>query len=557
MKIVIVGGVAGGASAAARARRLDENAQIVVFERDHFISFANCGLPYHIGGEIADRNKLLVQTPQSMKARFNLDIHVDTNVERIDKENKTVWVKNLKTGKQYSETYDKLVLSPGAKPFIPPIKGVELNSVYSLRNIPDMDKIIQRINDVQPRSALIIGGGFIGLEMAEAMIQKGIGTTLVELGNQVMNPVDQEIATPLHLELKKQGVRLMLENAVTSIEQANTNSPNDELLVTLSNNKQLHVEMVILAIGITPETSLAKQCGLALGKTGAIKVDKFLQTSDENIYAVGDAIEVEQYGSGLQAIIPLAGPANRQGRMAAENIFGHQNQYTGTQGTSVCKVFDLTVASVGLNEKILSKNNIAYEKIYVHPMNHAGYYPGATKISFKLIFDPQSGKILGAQGVGQKAVERRIDVIAVAIRANMTVFDLEHFELSYAPPYGSAKDVVNQAGMVASNVVRGDSKVCHGNIVHQCSDNMLIVDVRNPEEIGAIGAIEHSINIPLPELRDRLDELPKDKNIVVYCAVGLRGYVGEQLLKHNGFNVKNLSGGFTTYRMMKPTITFS
>jgi NADPH-dependent 2,4-dienoyl-CoA reductase/sulfur reductase-like enzyme/rhodanese-related sulfurtransferase len=544
--IVIVGGVAGGASAAARARRLDEFAHIIVFERDHFISFANCGLPYHIGGEIESRESLLVQTPQSMKARFNLDIRIDTEVLSINKANKTVTVRES-NGKEYTQAYDSLLLSPGAKPFIPPLPGVNHELVFSLRNIPDMDKIMQNIDERQPRSAVVIGGGFIGIEMAEALVHRGIGTSLVELQNQIMTPVDAEMATPLHREMKRHGVKLMMSAGVEAIEEID----EDNLSLTLTNGRKIVTEMVIMAVGVRPETSLAKQAGLELGSTGAILVNNHMQTSDEHIYAVGDAIQVKQFGTDLDVSIPLAGPANRQGRIAAENMLGRTTQYNGTLGTSVCKVFDMAVASVGRNEKQLQCTETDYQKVYVHPLDHAGYYPGANQISFKLLFDAQNGEIFGAQAVGKTGVEKRIDVISMAMKGKLSVFDLEEVELCYAPPFGSAKDVVNQAGFVASNVIRGDIAHCQAQSVHQCSDNMQIIDVRNPEEIGAIGAIEQSINIPLPQLRDRLGELDKDKNLVVYCAVGLRGYVAARLLQQHGFKVKNLSGGYKTWQMIK------
>jgi NADPH-dependent 2,4-dienoyl-CoA reductase/sulfur reductase-like enzyme/rhodanese-related sulfurtransferase len=545
-KIVIVGGVAGGASAAARARRLSEDAEIIVFERDSFISFANCGLPYHIGGEIKDRNALLVQTPESMNARFKLDIRIKSEVIGIDAPSKTVTVKELDSGREYVESYDELILSPGAKPIVPHIPGVDSRSVFTLRNIPDMDKIIQKINIEAPRSAVVVGGGYIGIEMAEALIHRGIETTMVELANQIMPPIDPEMAVPLHQEMRRNGVRLKLADAVESITEA-----DNSLQLAMKSGAVLETDMVILAIGVLPESSLAAMAGLDVGEKGGIKVDEHMRTNVENVWAVGDVIEVNDFVTGLAAQIPLAGPANRQGRIAADNIFGMPSKYKDTLGTGICKVFDLSAASTGASEKLLRFQKIDFEKIYVHGADHAGYYPGATQINLKLLFDPKSGKILGAQAIGPKGVDKRIDVLATAIRGGMTVFDLEEFELCYAPPFGSAKDVINQAGFVASNVCRGDQEICHAENVPNCADDAVLIDVRSPAEIGVLGTIEEAMNIPVNNLRDQLDRLPKDKTLVVFCAVGLRGYVAYRLLKQLGYKVRNLSGGYTTYQMVK------
>lgn len=545
-KIVIVGGVAGGASAAARARRLSEDAEIIVFERDSFISFANCGLPYHIGGEIADRNALLVQTPESMKARFNLDIRIQTEVTGIDTARKQVQVKNLTTGDEYSESYDDLILSPGAVPIVPPIPGVDGESVFTLRNIPDMDRIIRKINIEAPRSAVVVGGGYIGIEMAEALIHRGIETTLVELSDQIMPPMDPEMAVPLHQEMRRSGVRLQLNDAVEGITE-----DADGMTLAMRSGRTLQTDMVILAIGVRPENTLAKLAGLTLGEKGGIQVDRSMRTSEPNIWAVGDAIEVRDFVTGAAAQIPLAGPANRQGRIAADNIFGRNSQYKDTQGTGICKVFELSAASTGASEKLLNAQGTRFEKIYVHGADHAGYYPGATQINLKLIFDPQDGRILGAQAVGPKGVDKRIDVLATAIRGGMTVYDLEEFELCYAPPFGSAKDVVNQAGFVASNVSRDEHEICHAEDIPDFDGDMQLIDVRNPTEIGVLGTIEEAINIPVNDLRDNLARLPKDKTLVVFCAVGLRGYVAYRLLKNLGYKVKNMTGGYTTYQMVK------
>ncbi|MEJ2043432.1 MAG: FAD-dependent oxidoreductase [Reinekea sp.] len=545
-KIVIVGGVAGGASAAARARRLSEEADIIVFERDSFISFANCGLPYHIGGEIQDRNALLVQTPESMKARFNLDIRIRSEVIDIDVQAKTVSVRNLTTGEEYSETYDDLILSPGAVPIVPPISGIDSSAVFTLRNIPDMDRIIQKINIEAPRSAVVVGGGYIGIEMAEALIARGIETTMLELANQIMPPLDPEMAVPLHQEMRRNGVRLQLNDALEEVAEH-----DDSVQLSLRSGKKLQTDMVIMAIGVRPENSLAKMAGLDIGERGGIRVNDKMQTSVSNIWAVGDAIEVRDFVTGSAAQIPLAGPANRQGRIAADNILGNSSSYKNTQGTGICKVFDLSAASTGASEKLLRAQGATYEKVYVHALDHAGYYPGATQIHLKLLFNPQTGLILGAQAVGPKGADKRIDVLATAIRGGMTVFDLEEFELCYAPPFGSAKDVVNQAGFVASNVCRGEHEICHSDDVLNGTDETMLVDVRNSTEISVLGSIEEAISIPVNELRDNLNLLPKDRPLVVFCAVGLRGYVAYRMLTNLGYKVSNLSGGYTTYQMVK------
>ncbi len=545
-KIVIVGGVAGGASAAARARRLSEDAQIIVFERDSFISFANCGLPYHIGGEIKERSALLVQTPESMKARFNLDIRIQTEVISIDAAAKSVTVRELNGGREYTESYDELILSPGAVPIVPPIDGVDSHSVFTLRNIPDMDRIIRKINIESPRSAVVVGGGYIGIEMAEALIHRGIETTMVELANQIMPPIDPEMAVPLHQEMRRNGVRLQLSDAVDGIVDT-----GEGLELTMRSGKTIATDMVILAIGVRPENTLAKMAGLALGDKGGIQVNSAMQTSIEHIWAVGDAIEVKDFVTGMAAQIPLAGPANRQGRIAADNIFGHPSRYKDTLGTGICKVFELSAASTGASEKLLQAQGTRFEKIYVHGADHAGYYPGATQINLKLLFDPQDGKILGAQAIGPKGVDKRIDVLATAIRGGMTVFDLEEFELCYAPPFGSAKDVINQAGFVASNVCRGEHEICHAVNVPDCASDGVLIDVRNPTEIGVLGTIDEAMNIPVNNLRDNLHRLPKDKTLIVFCAVGLRGYVAYKMLTNLGYKVRNLTGGYTTYQMVK------
>ncbi|WP_089138223.1 FAD-dependent oxidoreductase [Vibrio rumoiensis] len=544
MKILIVGGVAGGASAAARARRLSEDAEIIMFERGPFVSFANCGLPYHIGGDIQARDKLLLQTPESFLSRFNVDVRVMNEVLTIDRHNKTLTVKNLIDNVQYTESYDFLLLSPGAAPIVPPIAGIDNPLTHSLRNIPDMDKIIHTLEKNKPQHATVVGGGFIGLEMMEAFHQLGIKTTLLEMAEQVMTPVDKEMAGFVHQEIKSKGVDLRLGVALKAVEQLDDKT----LRLSLSNDEKVDTGLLIMAIGVRPETQLAVNADLDLGELGGIAVNEYMQTNDPFIYAVGDAIEDSDFVTGKPGLVPLAGPANRQGRMAADNIFGRNESYQSTQGTAICKVFDLAVASVGKNEKQLKKDSIEYQKVYVHTASHASYYPGAETVSLKLIYSPTSGKILGAQAVGKDGVDKRIDVLAVAQRAGMTVEQLQHLELTYAPPYGSAKDVINQAAFVANNIINGDATAIHYDEIDHLTDDQILVDVRNPNELESVGFIAGAINIPVDQLRQRMNELPKDKEIIVYCQVGLRGNVAYRQLVNNGYQARNLIGGYRTYR---------
>ncbi|OLQ85916.1 CoA-disulfide reductase [Vibrio panuliri] len=564
-KIVIIGGVAGGASAAARARRLSEDAEIIMFERGPFVSFANCGLPYHIGGDIQERSQLLLQTPESFLARFNVDVRVMNEVVAINRHQKTVTVRNLLDGSDYQQEYDFLLLSPGAAPVVPPIPGVDNPLTHSLRNIPDMDKIIQTIKMNNVEHATVVGGGFIGLEMMEAFHQLGIKTTLLELSDQVMTPVDREMAGFAHEEIRNHGVDLRLGTALSSVEYipqssiANQDAGessehqhlNGHLILTLSDSSQLETDILIMAIGVRPETTLAEQAGLQIGALGGIYTNEHMQTSDPSIYAVGDAVEEQDFVTGAQTLVPLAGPANRQGRMAADNMLGRNESYQGTQGTAICKIFDLAVASTGKNEKQLKRDNITYEKVYVHTASHASYYPGAETVSFKMLFDPLTGKILGAQAVGKDGVDKRIDVMAVAQRAGMTVEQLQHLELTYAPPYGSAKDVINQAAFVANNMVKGDATAIHFDEIDNLTDDQLLLDVRNPAERENGNHLANDVNIPVDQLRQRIDELPKDKEIVIYCQVGLRGNVAYRQLVNNGFKAKNLIGGLRTYLYAK------
>ncbi|HNX76802.1 MAG TPA: FAD-dependent oxidoreductase [Candidatus Rifleibacterium sp.] len=549
MKIIIVGGVAGGASAAARARRLDEKAEIILFERGEHISFANCGLPYFIGDIIKDREALLVTTPAAMKEKFAIDVRVRNEVLAIDRQARSVKVKELLTGREYDESYDYLVLSPGASAVRPPINGIELPGIFTLRNLEDTDRI--KAATKGKRAAVVVGGGYIGLEMAESLRHAGMQVTLVELAAQVMGPADPEMAAMLHAELKMSGVDLKLGQSVTSFEKH-----AEGLRVILSSGDKVPADVVIMAIGVRPENKLAKNAGLELGVTGGIKVDRHMLTSDSSIYAVGDAVEVTDLMTGKPALIPLAGPANRQGRIAVDNIFGLDREYRNTQGSAVCKIFDLTFAMTGLSEKQAIKNAIRYDKVYVHPASHATYYPGATSISLKMIYDPDTGRVLGAQAVGIDGVEKRIDVMAVAIRAGMSVYDLEEMELCYAPPYGSAKDPVNYAGFVAANLLRQQARHFHVAEIARLSANQKLLDVRTTEEVMA-GSIPGSVNIPLHELRARLGELDQQKEYMVYCQAGLRGYLAYRILVQRGFKASNLDGGYKTYCMVQQKATYA
>lgn len=546
MKIVIVGGVAGGASAATRARRLSEEAEIVLVERGPDVSFANCGLPYHIGGEIVDRAKLLVVTPARLKERFNIDVRVRSAVESIDRSAKKVQIRDLATGREYEESYDRLILSPGAAPLRPPIPGIDLPGVFTLRNLQDMDRIKQAV-DRGVQQAVVIGAGFIGLEMVENLVRRGVSTTVVELQDQVMPPFDKEMTSSLEKTLAANGVALLLGDSAVGFEPT-----SDGAAVVLKSGTRLNAQAVILGIGVRPENKLAVDAGLEVGPRGGIRVNEQLQTSDPSIYAIGDAIEVNDFVLNEPTQIPLAGPANRQGRIAADNAFGRKSRYRGTQGTAIVGVFDRTAAMTGASEKALRRSRRPFRMVYVHPANHAGYYPGAQPMVLKLLFDPESGRILGAQAVGGVGVDKRIDVLAAAIQARMTVFDLEEMELAYSPQYGSAKDPINMAGFVAAGMLRGD----HPQIDVEAllaippSDRPLLLDVRTPPEFAA-GHLPDAVNIPVDELRTRVSELPQDRNIVAYCQVGQRGYLATRILQHSGRSVQNLSGGYQTFEMWR------
>jgi CoA-disulfide reductase len=538
-KILIVGGVAGGASAATRLRRLDETAEIIMFERGKYISFANCGLPYYIGGEIQNREDLLLQTPEGFNRRFNVDVRVRNDVTQIEPEKKQINVKNLDTGKTYTETYDKLILSPGAEPVRPPIPGIDSERIFTLRNVPDTDLINDYIEKHKCKRAVIVGAGYIGLEMAENLRRRGMLVAVVEMVDQVLPVMDKEMTAYIQQQLHKHNVALWLNDAVTHLK------PTDSILtVGLKSGMELSCDIAILAMGVKPEAELARQAKLQIGTTGGIKVNKQLQTSDPDIYAIGDAIEVRDFVLGNPTLIPLAGPANKQGRMVADNICGPNRQYNGTQGTSILKVFDLTVAMTGASEKALAKTNIEYEKLYIHPASHVGYYPGAEQMHIKLLFTKPEGKILGAQIVGSRGVDRRIDIFAAAIRASLTVFDLQELELAYAPPYGSGKDAVNMAGFVASNILEGTTEIVHWN---QLDETDYILDVRTAGEFKRSN-VPSSVNVPVNEIRNRLNELPPDTVINVYCTVGIRSYIASRILMQNGFTARNISGGFISYR---------
>jgi NADPH-dependent 2,4-dienoyl-CoA reductase/sulfur reductase-like enzyme/rhodanese-related sulfurtransferase len=547
MKLVIVGGVAGGASAATRARRLSEEAQIVLIERGPDVSFANCGLPYHIGGEIADRKKLLVTTPERLHARFRLDVRVRSSVEAIDRAAKKVRIRDLASGREYDETYDKLILSPGAAPVRPPIPGVDLPGIFTLRNLQDMDRIKASL-DKGVRQAVMVGAGFIGLELVENFVQRGVATTVIEKIDQVLPPFDKEMTTPIAQKLRAKGVSLLFGTTAEAFEQT-----ADGLLVRLNSGEAIAAQLVVLGVGVRPESKLAVDAGLEVAPRGGIRVNDYLQTSDPDIYAVGDAIEVKDFVTGEPAQVPLAGPANRQGRIAADNVFGRAVRFRGTQGTAIVGLFGLTAAMTGASEKTLQRTGKPFRKLYVHPANHAGYYPGAEQMTLKVLFDPQSGRVLGAQGVGGAGVDKRIDVLAVAIQAGMTMFDLEEVELAYAPQFGSAKDPINMVGFVGAGLVRGDHPQLDMSalLATPVTERPFLLDVRTADEFAA-GHLPAAVNIPVDDLRSRLNELPRDRQIAAYCQVGQRGYIATRILRQAGFDAANVSGGYKTYELYNP-----
>jgi len=546
-RLLIIGGVAGGASAAARARRLSEKAEIIVFERGPFVSFANCGLPYHVGGEIPARDDLLLQTPASLKARFNLDVRVENEVLAIDRAARKVRVRDLSNGREYEESYDALILAPGAAPLRPPIPGIDRQGHFVVRNIPDVDAIQTWLRPGVAERAVVVGGGYIGLEMAEQLRRRQLHVTVVEALPQVMAPLDPEMAAWLHLELQANGVDLRLNDPVAAFEPPREGENARASVVVLRSGARLPADVVILGLGVKPETALARSAGLEIGPKGGIRVNEHLQTSDPVIYAVGDAIEVRDWVTGAPALIPLAGPANRQGRLAADHIFGLPARYDGTLGTAVLRLFRLTAGCTGANEKSLKQAGMPHQALHLHPGSHAGYYPGAQPLAMKILFDPVNGRLLGAQVVGVDGVDKRLDVLATALKARLTVDDLAELELAYAPPFGSAKDPVNLAGMAAQNVRRGLVSLAQWSEVLQFNPaETFLLDVRSPEEC-ARGMIPGAVNIPLPQLRRRLGELPQDRPIIVHCQSGQRSYFACRLLMQNGFKVRNLTGSYRTW----------
>lgn len=541
MKVVIVGGVAGGATAAARIKRLDENAEIIIFERSGYVSYANCGLPYYIGGEISDKEDLFLQTPEGFWSRFKIDVRTLHEVTKINRERKTVTVLDKMSGKVFEESYDKLILSPGAKPVMPDFCKGNCSNIFTLRTVEDTLKIREFTDNYPIKTAVIIGGGFIGLEMAENLKNRGIDVTVIQKGDHLLNTVDSDIASFIHTNLRTKGINILLNANVKSIEKN----------IVITDCKEIPADMVIVSVGVSPENTLAKDAGLALGVKGAIAVSDNMQTSDEDIYAVGDAVEVINFISNDKAVITLAGPANKQGRIAADNICGINSTYKGTQGASVIKLFDMTVASTGMTETQLKLSNTAYEKVILSPLSHAGYYPGATVMTLKVIFEKETYKILGAQAVGYEGVEKRIDVIATAIFAGLTADKLKDLELSYAPPYSSAKDPVNMAGFIIENMKNGIvGQFYYEDIPSlQKRDDVTLLDTRTVYEYMR-GHAEGFINIPVDELRERLAELDKSKPVYVMCQSGLRSYLATRILMQNGFDAYNFAGGYRLYGTM-------
>lgn len=543
-RVLIVGGVAGGASCAARLRRLDEAAEIVVFDRGPYVSFANCGLPYYVGGVIVDERELLVASPELFRERFAIEIHTDTEVTAIDRDARAITVRDVGSGAIRRERYDALVLAPGAAPIRPPLPGVDLPGVFAVRSIPDTRRIRAWIAERGAKTAVVVGGGFIGLEMVENLIRRGLGVTVLEKLRQVMPPLDPEMAAPIMQHLEASGVRLHMEDGLARIEAVATGG----LVVIAESGARLDADLVILAIGVRPETELARAAGLAIGPRGGIVTDAQMRTSDPCVWAVGDAAEVRDVLTGQETVLPLAGPANRQGRVAAEAIAGRDAHFRGVQATAVVGLLGMTIASTGASEKGLARAGVReFAKIYLHPGHHAGYYPGARPIHLKLLFSVPDGRILGAEAVGTEGVDKRIDVIAMAIQLGGTVHDLAAAELCYAPQFGAAKDPVNLAGMIAQNVLNGDMPLADWTRLG--AGEATLVDVREPHEFAA-GHMPSAINLPLSHLRDRYAELPVDREIWLTCGVGQRAYYATRFLAQHGYRARNLSGGFTTYRAL-------
>lgn len=546
MKVVIVGGVAGGATAAARIRRLDEQADIVIFERSGFVSYANCGLPYYIGGVITDQRELTLQTPESFFARFHIDVRVRHEVTAIHPENKTVSIKNLETGEQFEEHYDKLLLSPGARPTQPRLAGTEHERIFTLRTVEDTLRIRRFVEEKQPKSAVLAGGGFIGLEMAENLRELGVEVTIVQRADQVLPPMDYDMAAQIHTLLRSHGVHLKLGSAVAGFE-----SSGEQVVTLLEGEQPLHSDMVLLAIGVTPDTALAREAGLTLGQKGAIRVNGRMETSVPDIYAVGDAVEVEHFVTKERAVVALAGPANRQGRIAADNICGGDSRYSGAQGSSVIKLFELTAASTGINERSALAAGIDYDKVILSPEHHASYYPGSQTMTMKVLWEKDTLRLLGAQIVGRGGVDKRIDVLATAIRSGMKATELAELDLAYAPPYSSAKDPVNMAGFMIENITKGNVKQFHWTDVDSLArdGSVTLLDVRTEGEYRR-GHADGFVNLPVDELRERLEEIDRSKPVYVMCQSGLRSYVACRLLTQHGFDCYNFSGGYRFYEMV-------
>ncbi|MFP4195127.1 MAG: FAD-dependent oxidoreductase [Desulfosalsimonas sp.] len=553
-KLVVIGGVAGGATAAARARRLNEHAEIVVFERGPYISFANCGLPYYIGEVIKKRDDLMVTDAESFLKRYNIDVRPNCEVTDIDSQNREVVIHCHQTGQKYRESYQRLILSPGAEPVRPAFaRGVDDESVFTLRSIPDTDRIKAYVDENKPERAVVVGGGFIGLEMVENLAFREVEVTVLEKMDQVMPPLDYEMASLVHAHFGEKKVDCRFNDGVESMEKT-----GDALVVKTESGEEIKCDMVVLSIGVRPETGLARKAGLKIGETGGIEVDDTMRTSDPYIYAVGDAVEIRQRVTGRNTLIPLAGPANKQGRIAADNAMGRCSVFRGSAGTCAVKVFDLTAAATGVNEKTLKQYGIPYQAGYTHSGSHAGYYPGSETMAVKLLFSPGTGRLLGAQAVGKLGVDKRIDVLATAVYAGMTVFDLEEIDLCYAPPYGSAKDPVNMAGYVASNLIKGDLEKINWDQVKDIDpEKEVLLDVRSRIEVRTSGSIDGAVHIPIDDLRDRLGELDRDKTYLAFCAVGQRSYLAYRILTQHGFSAKNLAGGFRTYLAATENITLT
>ena len=549
-RILVVGGVAGGASCAARARRLCEEAEIVIFDRGPYVSFANCGLPYFVGDVIQDEKKLLVASAELFKTRFRIEVRTENEVMAIDRDRCEIVVKRLASGEVYREKYDALVLSPGAAPIRPVLPGIDLPGIFVLRTIPDSRRIRSWIEGRKIERAVVVGGGLVGLEMSENLASRGIQVTVIEMLDQVLPPLDPEMAEPVQQHLLRHGVSLHLRDAVAGFSQKDGGS----LEVETRSGSKFPADLVILSIGVRPETKLAKEAGLEIGGRGGIRVDDAMRTSDPRIWAVGDAVETRDVITGEWNVVPLAGPANRQGRVAADSICGRPAHFRGVQSTAVCGLFGLTIATTGANEKTLRRVGLRYERIYLHPGHHVGYYPGAKPIHMKVLFSAEDGRVLGAQAVGQQGAEKRIDVIAMAIQKHATVFDLEEAELCYAPQFGAAKDPVNMAGMIAANVLRGDVPVARWEALPETE--AMVLDVREPAEFAA-GHVEGAINVPLPQIRDRLNELPREREIWLYCGVGQRSYYASRILLQHGFKVRNMPGGFKTYGHFRPYLSLT